>query len=216
MLLLVQFLEIREGVLIVGVEAQHFGERFEGPVDEATTLVVEAEAEQNVGVFELAQVGTLEQFLVFLDGSSDLAFFAVQVAEDQVNLERIARGGCRARQLVDRRIGLIRDQEVEAKHVVRRLARASAVDPLALAQFVPLVSLADRQAGEQGDERTQQYERSCPSRLGEMLAQHVVPSLLRPEYQFDELAHRAASSAGGADPMHALAHLWRSVGGRGR
>ena len=108
MLLLVQLLEVRQRVLVVGIEAQHFGERLERAIDEPAALVVEAEAEQDVGVLELAQVGPLEQLLVLLNRASDLALLAVQVAEDQVDFERIAgcgRGPC---QLVDRRIDLVR------------------------------------------------------------------------------------------------------------
>ena len=59
-------------------------------------------------------------------------------------------------QLLDREIDLVGDQEVEAEDVMRRLAGAAAVDPLAVAQLVALPRLADRQAGEQRDERREQ------------------------------------------------------------
>ena len=53
-LLFVQLLEIGQRVLVVAIEPQHFGERLERAIDEAAVLVVETEAEQHVGVFELA------------------------------------------------------------------------------------------------------------------------------------------------------------------
>ena len=61
-LLFVQLLEVGERVLVLGIEPQHFGERLERPIDEAAALVVEAEAQQHVGVFELAQVRRCSSF----------------------------------------------------------------------------------------------------------------------------------------------------------
>ncbi len=84
-------------------------------------------------MLQLAQVRALQQLLMLLDGAADLSLLAIEVAEDQMDLERIAgcrRGPC---QLVDGRIGLVGGEEIEAEHVVRRLARAPAVDPLAVA-----------------------------------------------------------------------------------
>ena len=54
-------------------------------------LVVEPEAEQHVRVLEFPQVRPLQEALVFLDGASDLTLLAIQVAENEMNLERIAR-----------------------------------------------------------------------------------------------------------------------------
>ena len=45
-----------------------------------------------------------------------------------------------------------------------------------------------------------------------MLSQHVVPTLLRAEYQLDELAHCASATGDSADPIHPLAHFWCRVG----
>ena len=95
MLLLVQLLEVRERVAVAGIEPQHFAERLERAIDEAAALVVEAEAEQHVGVLELAQIGPLQQRLVLLDRAADLPLLAIEVAEDQVDLQRIA-GACAA------------------------------------------------------------------------------------------------------------------------
>ena len=93
MLFLVQLLEVRQRVLVFRIEAKDFSERLESPIDESAALVVESEAEQDVGVLELPQVRSLQQRLVFLDGAADLSLFAVEVAQNQVDLERVA--GCR-------------------------------------------------------------------------------------------------------------------------
>ncbi len=94
-----------------GSRRRHFAERLERPVDEPALLVVEAQAEQDVGVLELAQIRALQQLLVLLDGAADLALLAIEVAEDQMDLERIAGGSRGPRQLVDGRIGLIGRRE---------------------------------------------------------------------------------------------------------
>ena len=103
-------------------------------------------------MFQLPQVRALQQRLVFLDRAADLAFLAIQVAENQVNLQRISGGLRRLRQLVDRLIDLVRDQEVQAEHVVRGLARAAAVRPYAVMELVALPCLPHGKAEEQGDE----------------------------------------------------------------
>ena len=100
-------------MLIVGIEAKHFGERLRRAIDEAAALVVEPEAQQHVGVLQLPQLGTLQQQLVLLNRPADLSFLSIQVAEDEVNLERIAGNRCGARELVDRRVGLVGDQKVQ-------------------------------------------------------------------------------------------------------
>jgi len=81
-LLFVQLLQVRQRVLIVRIEAQAFAEGLERPVDEPALLVVQAQAEQHVGVLQLAQIRALEQLLMLLDGAPDLPLFAVQVPED--------------------------------------------------------------------------------------------------------------------------------------
>ncbi len=147
-LLFVQLLQVRQRVLIVRIEAQAFAERLERPVDEPALLVVEAEAEQDVGVLQLAQIRALQQLLMLLDGAADLSLLAIEVPEDQMDLERIAGGSSGPCQLVDGRICLIGREKIEAEHVVRRLARAPAVDPLAVAKLVALPRLAHCQADE--------------------------------------------------------------------
>src|SRR5215210_5322353 len=117
--------------------------------------VIKAEAEEHVRLFQLAKVGTLQQVLMFLDCPANLPLLSIQIAEDQVNLERIARRFGGGAQLLDCRIDLIRDEEIEAEHVVRRLARAAAVNPSSILQFVPLPRFADGEAGKESDEEKQ-------------------------------------------------------------
>ena len=88
-----------------------------------------------------------------LDRARHLAALAVDVAENQVNLERVGVDARRLAQLLDREVDLVGDEEVEAEHVVMRIARAAPIDPLAVAQLVALPGLADGQAGEQHQER---------------------------------------------------------------
>ena len=132
---------------------------------------------------------------MLLDRPPDLALLAIQVAEDQVNLERIAGGRRGLRQLLDRRIDLVGDQEVEAEDVVRRLARAPAIDPAAVLQLVALPRLADRQAEQQAEQarrRTTKLSISPARRTAGSTSSH---SLLRAQHQLDQLADRAAAAA---------------------
>jgi hypothetical protein len=149
----VQFLQVEQGVLVLGVEPQHLVERLERAIHEAAALVVEAEAQQHVSVFELAQGRPLQQVLVQGDRLADLSFFSIQIAEDHVDLERIAIEARRLAQLFYREVDLVRHQEVEAKDVMGRLARAAPIDPAAVAQLVALPRLANRQAGEHRHQR---------------------------------------------------------------
>ena len=159
-LFLVQLLEIRQRVLVVGIEAEDLAERFERAVDEPAALVVEPQAEQNVGMLELAEVRPLKQRLMFLDGSPDLALFAVQVAEDQVDFQRISGALSGARQFLDGRIDLVADEEVQPEHVVGRFARTPPIDPAAVAELVAFPRLADGEPGEERDQSPEQYARS--------------------------------------------------------
>src|SRR5207249_1933840 len=78
------------------------------------------------------------------------------VAQDHVHFERVGVEAGGAAQLFDREIDLVRDEEVEAEDVMRRLPRAPAVDPFAVAKLVALPGLANRQAGQQRDERREE------------------------------------------------------------
>ena len=95
----------------------------------------------------------LQQRLVDLDGARHLAALAVDVAEDQVDLERVGVDARRLAQLLDREVDLVGDQKVQAEHVVMRIAGAAAIDPAAVAQLVALPRLADGQAGQQREQR---------------------------------------------------------------
>jgi hypothetical protein len=152
-LLLVQLLQIEQRVLVVRIELQHFVERLERPFDEPAALVIGAETQQHVGVFELAQARPLEQGLVDGDRLADLALLAIQVAEDHVNLERVGVEAGRTAQFFDRHVDLIGDEEIEPEDVVGLLAGAPAIDPLAVAQLVPLPGLADGEPREERDQR---------------------------------------------------------------
>ena len=97
--------------------------------------------------------GPLQQRLMHLDGARHLAALAVDVAENQVNLERVGVDARGLAQLLDGDVDLVGDEEVEPEHVVMRVARAAAIDPLAVAQLVALPRLADGQAGQQREQR---------------------------------------------------------------
>ncbi len=71
-LFFVQLLEIRERVLILGIQSEDFRERLERAVDEPAPLVVQTEAEQHVGVLQFAKIRALQQRLMLLDGAPDL------------------------------------------------------------------------------------------------------------------------------------------------
>ena len=146
MLLLVQLLQVEQRVLVLRVEPQHFVERLERAIDEAAALEVESEAQQDVGVLGARELRPLQQRLMNLDGARDLAALAVDVAEDQVDLERIAIDARRLAQLLDRDVDLVGDEEVQPEDVVVRVARAAPIDPLAVAQLVALPGLADGEA----------------------------------------------------------------------
>src|SRR6185295_3398280 len=155
-LFLVELLQVEQGVLVLRIEAQHLVEGFERPIDEAAALVIEPQTEQHVRVYQRVQLRPLQQVLVDRDRLADLSFFAVQVAEDHVHLERVGVEAGGAAQLLDRQVDLVRDQEVQPEDVVRRLARAAPVDPLAVAQLVAFPGLADGEPGEQREERGEQ------------------------------------------------------------
>src|SRR4029079_1919202 len=158
MLFLVELLQVDQGVLVGGVEAKHLVERFERPIDEAATLVVEPQAEEDVGMLDLAETCALQQRLMGGDGFSDLALFPVQIAENHVDFERVRIAAGRPRPGIAGQIDLVGDQKVEPEDVVRRLPGAPAIDPGAAAEFVALPRLADRQSDEQrhecGEERS--------------------------------------------------------------
>ncbi len=157
-LLLVDLLEVEQGIGIGRIEPPDFLERLDRPVDEPAALEVEPEAEHHVGVLEPGELLTLQQRLVHLDRPRHLTALAVDVAEDQVDLERVGVDPGRLAELLDRQVDLVGDQEVQAEHVVVRVAGLAAVDPAAVAQLVALPRLADGHASEQGEQRRDEGE----------------------------------------------------------
>ena len=151
MLILVQLLQVHERVAVPGVEVHDFLERLQRAVDEPAVPVIEPQAEQDVGVLERREVPR-QQRLVQGDGTAHLALLAVQVAENHLNLERVRAGARGLRELVDGLVHLVVHEEVQAEHVMRRLAQAAPIDPPAVPQLVPLPCLADGQPYEQGDQ----------------------------------------------------------------
>ena len=116
-----------------------------------------------------------------------------------MNLERVLVEPRRARQLVDRAIDLVGDDEVEADDEVRRLARLAPIDPLAVAQLVPLPGLADGQAGQQRHQTDEQRSVKAHARLGASrpLGEQLFPASLRLQHQLDQLADGAVRRRAG-------------------
>jgi hypothetical protein len=184
MLLAIQFLELHQRVTILRVEAEHFLECLVRAIDEAAAAEVEAQAEQDVRVLQRLQPRPLQQALVNIDGAADLALLAVQVAEDQVDFERVLIELRRARQLVDRQIDLVRDDQVEPDDEVGRLAGLAPIDPLSVAQLVALPPLADGKTGQQRQQARSAWDRqSCPARHLEPRRQKGFPASLGFEHQ---------------------------------
>ena len=64
-------------------------ERRDRAIDEAAAPVVEPEAEQHVGVLDAVEPRPLQQRLMLLNRAADLSLLAIQVAEDEPQLERL-------------------------------------------------------------------------------------------------------------------------------
>ncbi len=117
-LLLMQLFEVEKRVLVAGIESDDLGKGLERPIDEASALEVEAQTQQHVGMFELRQTRSTEQGLVDLNRFADLPLLAVEVAQNQMDLERVTVKTGRSGELLDGEIEVIRDQEVEAENIV--------------------------------------------------------------------------------------------------
>ena len=128
MLVFVQLLDVEQRVLVVRIELDDLVERFERAIDESAALEVEPEAEQDVRLLEPRQARPLQQALMNVDGARHLALLAIQAAEQQVNLERVAEALGGLAQLLDGEIDLIGDEEIQADDVVQRLGRAAPID----------------------------------------------------------------------------------------
>ena len=107
-LLFVQLLEVGEGVPVRRVEPQDLLEGLVRAIDEAAAPEVETEAEEHVRVLETREPRALQQRLVHRDGAADLPLLAVQVAEDDMDLERVAVGARSLAELLDRQVNLAR------------------------------------------------------------------------------------------------------------
>ena len=152
---------------------------------------------------------TLQQALVNGDRLADLPLLAIQVAEDHVHFECVVLEARGAAQFFDRQIDLVGDEEVQPEDVVRRLARAAPVEPLAVAQLVALPRLADGEPGQQGEQAGEQRLEPVHARCasGTKGADDGVPATLGAQDQFEQLPGCAAPSGRWRDPVHALADL---------
>jgi hypothetical protein len=164
----VQFLEVEQGVLVVRIEPEHFGERVERAVHETAAAVVEAQAQQHVGVLEAPELWALEQGLMLLDRAAHLPLLAQKIAEHHPHLQRVGLELHGVLQAVDGEIQLAGHEEVQGLQVVRRLQHAASVDQPAVFQLVALVRLATRDADEQRDQRHEQeqvvFHQRCAAR----------------------------------------------------
>ena len=75
-----------------------------------------------------------------------------------LNFERVGAHACRLRQLVNRLIDVVVDQEIEAEHVMGCLAQAASINPAAVPQFVTLPRLADDEAEQQREQSREQWQ----------------------------------------------------------
>jgi hypothetical protein len=155
MLVGMQLFEVGQSVWILGIETEHFVERFESPVDEAATLEIEAKTEQHMGLLEFAEVWSLEQRLMNPNRATDLTFFAIEVPEHDMHFERIAMEGCGLAEFVDGQIDLVRYEKIETEQIVGRLPTAATIDNAAVGQLVALPGFAGSEAEEQSQERSQ-------------------------------------------------------------
>ena len=74
MLIFVELLQVDERVPVLRIEPDDLLKRLERPVDEAAVLVVQAQAQQDMGMFDRSEVRTLQQPLVDGDRPPDLSF----------------------------------------------------------------------------------------------------------------------------------------------
>src|SRR2546425_41377 len=99
-------------------------------------------------MFQLAQFGPLEQRLVNRDRLADLTFFAIEIPEDHVHLERVGIESSSLGQFVDREVDLVGDEEVETEQIMGGFPRAAPVEQFSIAQLVPLPGLANGESDE--------------------------------------------------------------------
>ncbi len=157
-LVFLELLEVDERRFVFGIELEDVGERRDRAVDEPAAPVVEAEAEQDVRVLDLVQPRPLQQRLMFLNRAADLTLFAIQVAEDEPQLERAGVEPRGFLELFDRQVDLSGDEIVQAEDEVRRLPDPPPIDPAAFDELVALPRLAGREADEQREKDADEDE----------------------------------------------------------
>ena len=91
-LILVELLQVDEGIAVQWIELQYSLERLECPVHESSVPKIKAQAEQHVRVLQFGEVGSLQERLVDSYRAAHLPFFAVQVAQNHLDLERLGFG----------------------------------------------------------------------------------------------------------------------------
>jgi len=109
-------------------------ERLLGAVEDAGLEVVLAELEQRRQLLLLAQADPLEQVLVHADGAVVLAAAAEQAAEREMQFDRLRVDLDHLDERLDRLVGLLVEEEVEALEVrarqrARLLQQMADVDP---------------------------------------------------------------------------------------
>ena len=155
MLVFVQLFDVQQRVLVVRIQPDHLVERFERAIDKPAALEVEAEAQEDVRLFEPGQPRTLEQALMDIDGARDLSLLPVQAAEQQVDFERVSQTLGRLVQLVDGEIDLVGDEKIEPDDVVEGLGDPAAIDQAPRSKLVALPGLPNGQSEEQRDQRSE-------------------------------------------------------------
>ena len=220
-LLFVQLLEVDQRVLVLGIEPQHLVERLERAIDEAAALVVEARGRAaRRRARACAARGRCSSAWCTWMARPTWPFSRYRLPRIRWISSASPASLRGLRQLLDRQIDLVGDEEVQAEHVVRRLARAAPIDPAAVPQLVALPRLADGEA-RPAARRSADEQRTVgrPSRLG---ALDVVARRRRPSGPGRAARARSARAPrrgrprACADPVHARAHLGGRVGRRGR
>ena len=100
--------------------AVELGEQLLGAIEQAGAMEVLRELEGRRLALVRRQVGTVEQVLVHADRAVDLALAAEQAAEREVQVDRLRIDLDHLDERLDRLVGLLVQQEVEAAEVRQR------------------------------------------------------------------------------------------------
>src|SRR3990170_6267108 len=99
-------------------------ENFLGAIEQSRTQVVLTELEQCVQALFVAQVGPIEQVLVHADGAFSLAAPPEQAAQGKVQFDRLRIDPDHLDEGLDRLVGLLVEQKIEALEIrARQIAR---------------------------------------------------------------------------------------------